>query len=352
MGKVGRNTMLGHAFIVGGTGQIGRAVASNLLEHGWDVTLLHRGRQIVPAGLIERGAKVATLDRNEPCALAAEIRKGADAVIDTVAFTAEHGRQLVALDDTVGTFVVVSSASVYRDATGRTLDEARKNGFPDLPVPIPETHPTVSPGPETYSTRKIALENEILDHARCPVTVLRPCAISGSGSQSPREWWFVKRILDGRRLIPLAYQGVSRFHTSSVDNIAELVRFAAAKPGRRVLNAADPVAPTVKEIGAVIAQCLGQDCEFVEVPDAGFPPAVGATPWSVPRPFVLDICAAVDLGYMPVTTYTESVAAICTWLGETSTKGDWRNLFPDLARYRRELFDYAAEDSFLRSISH
>jgi len=139
MGKVGSKTMLGHAFIVGGTGEIGRAVASNLLEHGCNVTLLHRGRQIAPARFIERGAKVATLDRNEPCALATVIRKGADAVIDTVAFTAEHGRQLVALDDTVGTFVVVSSASVYRDAAGRTLDEARKNGFPDLPVPALET---------------------------------------------------------------------------------------------------------------------------------------------------------------------------------------------------------------------
>lgn len=30
-----------------------------------------------------------------------------------------------------GTFVVISSSSVYRDALGRTLDEAMQNGFPD-----------------------------------------------------------------------------------------------------------------------------------------------------------------------------------------------------------------------------
>jgi hypothetical protein len=54
----------------------------------------------------------------------------------------------------VGALVVVSSASVYRDAAGRTLDEAAASGFPELPVPIPETQPTVEPGAATYSTRK------------------------------------------------------------------------------------------------------------------------------------------------------------------------------------------------------
>jgi NAD(P)-dependent dehydrogenase (short-subunit alcohol dehydrogenase family) len=37
--------MARQAFIIGGTGQIGRAVADNLLAHGWDVTLSHRGRR-------------------------------------------------------------------------------------------------------------------------------------------------------------------------------------------------------------------------------------------------------------------------------------------------------------------
>jgi nucleoside-diphosphate-sugar epimerase len=114
--------MAGHAFVVGGTGQTGFAVASNLLEHGWIVTLLHRGRHIAPAGLIERGAKDHH-PRSERTwrALASAIRRGSDAFIDTVAFTVEHARQLVALHNAVGTFVVVSSASVYREAAGRTL---------------------------------------------------------------------------------------------------------------------------------------------------------------------------------------------------------------------------------------
>lgn len=54
-----------------------------------------------------------------------------------------------------------------------------QTGFPELPNPIPETHPTADPGPATYSTRKIALERHLRDHAAVQVTVLRPCAIHG-----------------------------------------------------------------------------------------------------------------------------------------------------------------------------
>ncbi len=41
------------AFIIGGTGQIGRAAAAGLLRRGWRVTLAHTGRQApdpMPAG--------------------------------------------------------------------------------------------------------------------------------------------------------------------------------------------------------------------------------------------------------------------------------------------------------------
>jgi uncharacterized protein YbjT (DUF2867 family) len=36
------------AFILGGTGQIGRAIAERLILAGWHVTLAHRGTQPAP----------------------------------------------------------------------------------------------------------------------------------------------------------------------------------------------------------------------------------------------------------------------------------------------------------------
>jgi len=334
------------AFIIGGTGQIGLAVADELLANGWDVTLSHRGHRALSDDLIARGAKLVVLDREEPGALIGALGSGADAVIDAIAFTAKHADQLLEIEPSVGSFIVISSSSVYRDLEGRTLDEARKAGFPDFPSPLKETQPTVDPGPETYSTRKIALERRLLDHAKRSVTVLRPCAIHGPHSIHPREWWFVKRMLDGRRTIPLAYRGESRFHTSATVNIAALARVALENPGTRILNAADPSVVTVAEIGATIAKHLDFRGEFLPINDNSYPPTIGATPWSIPAPFTLDIGTAIALGYNPVSTYAEASKAACDWLSHTAPH-NWKKAFPILAGYSREHFDYAAEDAFL-----
>jgi nucleoside-diphosphate-sugar epimerase len=340
-----------HAFILGGTGQIGRAIAGDLLAAGWNVTVSHRGIRAAPPELAGRGANVVVLDRDKPGDLEHALTAGADVLIDTVAYDQDHGRQLIEIQGSVGAFVVISSVSVYRDALGRTLDEAAQTGFPELPDPIPETQPTVEPGPATYSTRKIRLECHLLDHAVPPVTILRPCAIHGPGSRSPREWWFVKRALDQRPAIPLAYRGISRFHTASVANIAALARVVVAAPGSRILNIADPVAPSVAEIGAVIGRHLDYRGEFVAVDDQGVEPTVGRTPWSVPRPFVVDCRRALDLGYAPATTYADAVTLTCDWLVATAGDGDWKDRFPRLAAYPREHFDYASEDAWFAARS-
>ena len=333
------------AFILGGTGQIGRAVAADLLEHGWRVTIAHRGIRPPPDDLIERGAKIVILDREKPGELAQAVNPGVDALIDTIAFHPDHARQLIDVQDNVGTFVVISSSSVYRDALGRTLDEAGQNGFPEFPAPISETQPTVDPSPATYSTRKIAIERALFDEAATPVTVLRPGPIHGPGSHI-REWWFVKRILDGRKVIPLAYRGTSRFHTTSVANIAALTRVVIEAPASRVLNIADPSAPSVAEITASIAQHMGYEGRIVEVPGEDYPAPLGGTPYSVPRPFVLDVRAAGELGYSPVTTYADAVKLTCNWLVETAADGDWLERSPWF-RPPPDLFDYREEDRLL-----
>jgi nucleoside-diphosphate-sugar epimerase len=333
------------AFILGGTGQIGRAVALDLLVAGWEVTVSHRGIHPVPHELVEHGAKPAVFDRNTPGALAAALGSGADLLVDAIAFDVGDARQLVAVQRSVGHFVVISSASVYRDALGRTLDEAPQNGFPELPDPIAETQPTVAPGPSTYSTRKIALERHLLDQSATPITILRPSAIYGVGSRSPREWWFVTRMLDRRPAIPLAYRGASRFHTTAAANIAALIRTVADHPGRRVLNIADPSAPSVVDIAACIARQQGYAGRIVPVDDPAYPPPVGRTPWSVPRPFVLDCRAALNLGYTPVADYPDMAGPVCDWLAAIAADGDWKGRFPRLANQRNH-FDYTAEDEF------
>ncbi len=344
--------MTHRAFIIGGTGQIGRAVAARLIADGWHVTLSSRQQKATPDELIALGAESVALDREQPGALAKALHGGTDAMIDIVAYDHNHADQLLGVEGDVRAFVVISSASVYRDGNGRTLDEAREKGFPNFAGPVTEAQPTVDPGPETYSTRKVAMERRLLDRARRPVTVIRPSAIHGPHSSHPREWWFIKRMLDGRRIIPLAYNGQSRFHTAAVANIASLIAAVLEKPGSRVLNAADPEALTAQEIGTVIANHMGWDGTILPL-DVGEDPynvPVGWSPWSLPAQFVLSTDAAVSLGYKPVTDYAHAAAQSCEWLRQHSVN-DWEHDFPALAAYPFPLFDYAAEDAFLRTLN-
>jgi nucleoside-diphosphate-sugar epimerase len=328
------------ALIIGGSGQIGQALSRRLLAGSWTVISAQKDPKGVPIDLVEAGVRPIALDRNEADAIARAVGGGVDALVDTVAFDEHDGQQLLEVQDRVGAMVVISSASVYCDAKGRTLDEAAQTGFPDFPDPIDEDQRTVPPSAATYSTRKSALEQHLLQNARPPVTLLRACAIYGPGSRHPREWWFVKRILDLRRAAPMAWNGESRFHTSATANIAELIAVCLAAPATRVLNAADPQALTAAAIGEAIIAARNSDLEIVRF--AGPPVSgVGEHPWCVPKPVVVDMTRALSLGYRPVTDYRSSVGAACRSIEIAAASGA---VFPE---YLTRMFDYAAEDAFL-----
>lgn len=338
------------AFILGGAGQIGRAIAANLVGEGWRVRVAGRSERPLSQDLVRLGVETVRCDREAPGALGQALGPGADALIDCVAFTDQHGRQLLEYQAAVGTFVVVSSASVYKDSQGRTLDEAAETGFPDFGGPLAETQATVAPGPQTYSTNKVALERTVLDGARSSAIVLRPCAVYGPGSTHAREWWFLKRALDGRTRVPVAYNGESRFHATATANIAEVCRVALADGSSRILNVGDPDPPTVGQIGEAIGAAI--DRTFAIVPLPGGPNgSVGASPWSVKRPVLVDMSAAAALGYTPVGGYAELVPATCqALLTQAAAASSWEQAFPQLARYPHPLFDYRAEDAILGSL--
>lgn len=253
-GSTGEIVVNETALVLGASGQVGAAVMAALQRDGWLVRADARSRHRWPEGVTG-----VVVNREDDVSLAGAIGSGVDLLVDCVAYDKVHARQITALAGSVGSAVVLSSVSVYADERGRTLDEATgPDDFPVLPVPVGEDQATVPPGPATYSTRKAAMEQVLLNaEAGLPVTVLRPGAISGPGSVHPRELWFAKRALDRRPVQILAYQGRSQFHTTSTPNLAELVRLAAAHPGPRVLNAVDPQAPTTAQIGAAVNAVLG-----------------------------------------------------------------------------------------------
>jgi nucleoside-diphosphate-sugar epimerase len=317
---------------------IGRAAARALAGDGWEVVAVSRSGTL-PAGLAEIGIQAAVADREDDAQLRAVLGSGADVVFDSVAFTREHGEQLNGLAGLVGSLIVISSASVYADDEGRALDGESET--PHLPVPIPETQRTAEPGDATYSTRKAELERTLLE-GPLPSTLVRACAIHGPGAKHPREIFFVKRAVDGRRRVALAWNGESQFHTTSVANLAELIRLAAATPGDRALNAGDPDPPTTLEICHAIGDALGHEFEPVLLPDDRF-----ENPWAADRPFLVSMeLAEQELGYRPVTTYPEAVRETCAWLvGELEDGRNWNGT------YLEEMLDYAAEDEAMAALS-
>jgi nucleoside-diphosphate-sugar epimerase len=319
-----------------------------LVEANWDVTVASRGERELPDEL-HGLTRHLTVDRADTADLD-RAANGADVLVDMVAFSPADAEQLLALGERVGALIAISSASVYTDDSGRSLAEATgREDFPRLPVPIPESQPTVAPGHATYSTGKAAIERALLERSEVPATVIRPCAVYGRGDRQAREWHFVKRVLDGRSVVVLAYRGESRFHTTSSENLGELIRCCAARPGTRALNCGDPDPPTLLEISRAVASVMSHEWEEALV--AGEPEGVvGRTPWSVPdsHPFLVDMSAAErEVGYRPVTDYGSAVGAACEWLVEATRDRDWRDVLPGHARYYGELFDYAAEDDYL-----
>jgi nucleoside-diphosphate-sugar epimerase len=331
----------GTAFILGGSGQIGRAAARRMAGAGWHVTVGARTRPHPDLDL-----PFVRVDRTVDGELERALGDGVDVLVDVIPFTQRDADQLRALATRVGSLVAISSAAVYTD------QEGRDPGDPDarFPLPIGERQPTVPPGDQTYATRKRAVELTLLEDERLRATIIRPGAIHGpGGGKQSREWYFVKRALDGRRAIVLARRGGVVFHTTSVDNLAELIRLTASYPGTRIVNCGDPEPPSALEIARTIAAAM--DADWAEVllagPERG---PVGDHPWNTPHPFVLDMLTAeIDLAYRAVTTYARAVEQTVTWLVDATRERPWEEVVEPTPQYLG-LFDYAAEDVFLASL--
>ncbi|MGH9054535.1 MAG: NAD-dependent epimerase/dehydratase family protein [Acidimicrobiales bacterium] len=337
------------AVVIGGRGQSGRAIAGRLVEADWEVTATMSGPEPAGADRRIRWVPLARDAEGEVGDLRRVIDAGADVVVDVVAYSPAHARQLLELGDAVGAAIVLSSIGVYSDEEGRSLDGATDEAsFPAWPVPIPEDWVMVTPGEATYSTRKAAIEQLLGEQAPWPVTIIRPGAIHGPHGRHLREWYFAQRVLDRRRRVVLPYDGRSVFQPTATANLAELVALAAERPADRVLNCGDADPPTVARISEIVDGLMGWTTERVLV---GGPPSaqgVGDHPWAVPRPVVADMGrASADLGYRDVASYEDALASTLEWARDAVSADDWREVFPTLAGYPHNPFDYAAEDAYL-----
>jgi nucleoside-diphosphate-sugar epimerase len=348
--RAGWGSVVQSALVIGGTGLIGRAVARRLLSAGWQVTVTGRDPRRMPADLSAAGVQLLLMDREDPAGLAAAVGDVRDLLVDCACYTAAQARLLLPLIRDVSSTVMISSKAVYVDAEGNHVNSPLP---PRFAAAVTERQPTMKPGdmpfnsPQGYGANKVAAEQILLDSG-LPVTVLRPSKVHGEGAAPPREWYFVKRALDRRPALLLAGHGQGIDHPSAAVNIAALVEVVAQRPGRRILNAADPDAPDGLTISRLVAAVTGHAWHEV-FPGEDAPPQLGMHPWHRIPPIVLDTSAAQALGYRPVGDYATTVTDEIDWMiDQVARDPTWTppGIDPETTT---TWFDYAAEDRWLRA---
>jgi nucleoside-diphosphate-sugar epimerase len=337
------------ALILGGTGLVGRAAARRLLASGWQVDVTGRDPHHLPADVAKAGGVFVAAQRDDAAALRTAMGGGVDLLVDCICYTAAEATLLLPLMRDAGSTVMISSKAVYVDAAG---NHTNSDVAPHFDGPIRETQPTMAASDIDYNTRegyganKVAAE-QVLLASGLPVSVLRPSKIHGEGAARPREWMFVKRVLDRRTAVFLAHRGEGVDHTTAAVNLAALIETCAATPGRRILNSADPDSPNGLQIARAIARVLDHDWEEILLDDDA-DPALGVHPWDAAHPIVLDMTAAGGLGYEPVGDYATTVADAVTWLVSAANGGDGADQIPGADdEFFAPLLDYDAEDRYL-----
>ena len=118
-------------------------------------------------------------------------------MVDGVAYGPEHGRQLLDMQGSMESTVVISSSSVYRDAQAETLTSPPRPASRSCSPPQPNARPRSRPVGNLFDAQgraraHVAGRSKGSGHTREAGGYQRP------GSGRARGQWFAKQVLDGR----------------------------------------------------------------------------------------------------------------------------------------------------------
>jgi len=324
--------------VIGGTGFIGRHLVGQFRRAGHQVAVFHRGG--THAELPEDVLRLPG-DRHRLADHGAAFRRFApQVVVDMVAFTEGDARGLVdTFRGLAERAIVLSSGDVYR-AYGRFL--GTEPGPPE-PVPLAEGAPLREalfpyrrlakwPGELAYEYDKIPVERVALAEPDLPATVLRLPMVHGPGDAQHRLSGYLRRMDDGRRVIPLD-ERLARWRCTRgyVEDVAAAVARAAAdaRAAGRVYNVGEAAARTEAEWVRAVGEAAGWTGEVVAVPRGRL-----AVAGNVEQDLVTDTARVRrELGYREVTPAAEALARTV----------DWERRHPPAG----VAIDYAAEDRAL-----
>jgi nucleoside-diphosphate-sugar epimerase len=320
------------ALLIGGTGPTGPAIAAGLEARGFDLTILHSGRHEVPEvarfGHIhgdpfsEQGLRAALSDRSFDVAIASYGRLRSIAAV---------------LAGQAGRLLSIGGAPVYRGFFNPAVYRP-----PGLPVPVREDSELATEEEDGKSYR-IARSEQLLFETHPAATHFRFPYIYGPRQLAPREWCFVRRILDRRPFVIVPDDGLSLIPFGYAGNLAHAVLLAVEQPAAsqgEIFNCGDDEQLTIRQVAELVTEELGHDWELLPMP-ANL--AVPARPLmmnyrSTHR--VLDTSKLRErLGYRDVVPARLAVRAAARWLVENRpTRGGYEETA------LQDPFDYSAED--------
>src|SRR5438874_8183222 len=260
------------ALVIGGTGPTGLPLVRGLVDRGYDVTILHRGTH-------ERDETPAAVEH-----LHQDPYEGLDLdgrTYDVVVVMYGRLRRIADLTRGIaGRFVSVGGVPAYRGWMNPWLPDPH-----GLPVPVAEDAPRVEheeEDPKGY--RIVRTEDAVLTHHPGAAHFRYPY-VYGPYQLVPREWLVVRRILDGRRHMTVADDGLTPPHHGSTENLAHALLLAIDQrdaAAGHIYNCGDDEVLTVRQVIEVVVGALGHDLELVSLPFALARPAWPMT--AEPRP--------------------------------------------------------------------
>jgi nucleoside-diphosphate-sugar epimerase len=324
--------------VVGGSGPTGIPIVRGLLDAGHDVTLLNRGLHPKPE---LAGLPVMTADPYDAESFASAL---GDTTWDCIA--AMYGRLRMIARTTQGRcghFVSVGGVPAYRGWT-----DAWQFDPPGLPVPVREDADLVRDDTVDSKGYRIVRTEEAVYDAHPGAAHFRYPYMYGPWQPVPREWSIVRRVLDGRRRLVVADDGLTLHHHGYTENVAAAVLRAIVHPelsAGTIFNVGDEEVLTVRQVVELCAAALGAELELISMPYDLAVPAHPLLAQPLPTHRVMDLSLLHhQLGHRDVVPAREAIGRTARWLAEHRPEpgGQEEMILTDP-------FDYDAEDALIDS---
>ena len=323
--------------VFGGTGPTGLPLVRGLVERGHGVTILHRGLHEHD----ETPAEVAHIHADPYDVSSIEAALVGQTFDLTLVMYGRLRRIAELMAGRTGRLLSIGGVPAYRGWMNPWSYEPH-----GLPVPTDERAQTVQAPEEDEKGFRIVRTEEAVFAAHPTAAHFRYPYVYGPHQLAPREWCVVRRVLDGRRRIVVADDGLTLHHHGYTENLAHALLLAVDQPDAasgKIFNLGDTEVLTVRQVIEVISAVLGHDLEIVSMPFDLATPALPmlAQPANTHR--VLDLGRVVhDLGYHDLVPSRAAVGITARWLADhrPSPGGIEETVLTDP-------FDYSAEDALI-----